>query len=270
MNKILSIFFLSMLLSLFSHAEDNQAQFDQIYKKIREIQKLEVEEFRMSDSLNSLVYSLMFLSELGEFELSQDEIKQIAKSVYIQKGDLFSEVIMPWISKIDRLNFGLKDGNPLVTIYTINKKEIVYPINESLASPDGKKGLKVNNLHINNGATISLYYGHNKKQLVKLVRKENTLKHVPLTWYQLLNQISEGVRKNIRLYLNFPKRPIPVLTNMSGISVSMTPPDILKETQVTLKRGIFIPGLSDGDKRHSSAILSGKGSLISFNISIDQ
>ena len=247
--------------------------FNELVNKIKKVKSLSNEDFFISDSLNGLFYSLLYLSEIGEFELNKNEIISIIEESSKEINHFRENEFKNYLLNISKLKFGKKNGRSFVKIYTENKKSMKILIREELASADQSKGIVINSISIDNGAEIIFHPLLKQKEqqlFVKDVRHSSKLNNIPIDWYKQLNNISDDLKQNLSLHLSLGPKINPMKVEMSRIQLDIKAPLPFNNVNLNVSIGYLIPGMTDGDQRFSSSVFKGNGKLLNFKLSIDQ
>ncbi|MCO4792610.1 MAG: hypothetical protein KC493_02770 [Bacteriovoracaceae bacterium] len=223
------------------------------------------EKFFVSDSVGLSFYIFRYLSEIGEYEIVyKDMITLIDGFLKLAEYKLDDDV---WsiVHQIRKLKFGKKNGKFWVKIFAKDKKNgIRYNIDSDMG------GNKVKYLTISNGAEATfadIKTTDEKKNMIKFVKKKVRFLLMGLS---SINQVHEGIARNIQFHLSQENPVIPIKAEFSGMKVRVVTKSIFKTIDFKLRKAYSIPGLKDGDSPLPSVVLLLKEKLMPLKISIDQ
>ncbi|MBT7609631.1 MAG: hypothetical protein HN576_07735 [Bacteriovoracaceae bacterium] len=221
------------------------------------------QKYLISDNIALTVMVMRYIAEIGEFEIGYNDLKTSLQGFLEIANTTLSNDIWDVVNQLKKIKFGTAKGKFYVQLFTKNDKKLVYRIDE----PMGDDILET--LEIKNKTMIyfeDINTDEKKKEMSAFVKKKiKPIFFLPSSWFKKLNQVHEGIKQNIDIYLN--------AEDSKFMAVKVTAKDskiCLKSRKIKLRELYAMPGIKDGESPIPSIIFKGKTGLFSLKASIDQ
>ena len=223
------------------------------------------EKYFVSDSIVLTFYILIYLSEIGEYEIVHKDIVTLINGFLKLADYQLSEDVWTIINQIRKLKFGKKSGKFWVKIFAKDEKNgILYLINQNVS------GNQVKHMNIQNGAELTfedINTKAEKRGLLKFLKEK-----VRFVGFNIssINQVFSGIPKNIEFHMNKESIITPLRVEFKGINVLIKTDSIFKHIDFKLKEAYSVPGFKDGEEPLPTTVLYFKEKLMPLKVSIDQ
>lgn len=215
-----------------------------VARMIIAVQKSMTEQYSVGDGLTLVSYILKTFADIGDYDLSRDEI--LAMIAIFEK--LTSQPVPPdamdIIHQIDYLRFSKINGLKTVEIRTIDPLGIkILP--EPSEDPS-TQDLEIESIKIKNSAKISFVEvldSSGKQEMIEFLKEAFKLPFLPTSWFKKFNQITPGVSSAIVPYLQEKRDAMPLKLSLSGLVMRVDTQSVLGVENFEFKEIYTTPGL---------------------------
>lgn len=249
----------------FSDLQLTDEEYKRLAKGIFNVINGMSEEFFISDSIGLSFYIFRYLSEIGEYEIVYKDIVALINGFLKLAEYKLDEEVWSIIHQIRKLKFGKRNGKFWVKIYSRDEeKGIVYNIDKDM------NGNQVKFLHLKNGAEAFFTDVDSRKSKKELLTFIKSKVRFLLMGISSINQVHEGISRNIDFHLNQESMITPIKAEFKDITVRVVTDSIFKTIDFKLKKAFATPRLSDGENPLPSVVLYMKEKMMPLKVSIDQ
>lgn len=244
--------------------------YEKVAKQIFLVKEAMSQEFPVGDGLTFTMYILRYLSEVGDYILTNEDISNLLVAFEKISGEKLNDTIYETVSQIKKLKFGKIEGKYAVTVYAFNKKNgVLIPINES--SDEGMVQ-EIKYARVKDGAEIQFDDVDSKtkiKALKRFLTEKITIPLLSETLLPPLNQLHKDVTFDLDNYLSKTKI-IPLEIKTEGIYIKVDTSTIFNNMKFYLKTLYTLPGRDKEGSSIPSLVMRIRAKLINVKISIDQ
>ncbi|WP_417336380.1 hypothetical protein [Halobacteriovorax marinus] len=244
--------------------------YEKVAKQIFLVKEAMSEEYPVGDGLTFTMYILRYLSEVGDYILTNEDISNLLVAFEKISGEKLDETIYETVAQIKKLKFGKNSGKYAVEIFAFNKKEgVLIPINE--VSEEGMVQ-EIKYARIKDKAEIIFDDVDSKleiKALKRFLTEKITIPLVSDSMLPPLNQLHKDIKYDVENYIDNTKI-IPLEIKTEGIYIKVDTSTVFNNMKFYLRTLYTLPGRKKDGAAIPSLVMRIRAKLVNVKISIDQ
>lgn len=219
--------------------------YQAVARVIVEVQKSMTDEYEVGDSLTFSAYILKTFAEIGDYEITQEEILSLV-DVFEKLTDIETPVeVRDILNNLEKLSFRKKGEYVSVTFHTLNSTGYVMDIYSEDDAPE-EESLEIEHFKIKDHAEILFQdvEGHSSREaFVDFINDSFKIPLLPSKWFSALNQIHPAVDNEIERYLHEKREARPLKLIMKGFELRVATSTLFKTIDFEIQEAFTTPGL---------------------------
>lgn len=227
-----------------------EADFRQMAMQILLVERSIAEEFSVGDGLTFALYIMKVFAEIGDYDLTQDELKALF-STFTKLTQLeIPPVAIDIVDQLERIQFVRREAASTVIFHTITKRAIHIDMSEYDEEPSSTSEGdfdKIRLAHLSSLSFQSIRSIQQKIELIDFVLTPFKLPILPRKWFARFNQIYPGMESRIRQYTQIDDEIEPMKVRIQGLSVNVDAGSVLGVRDFQFNEAFLTPGIKDAN-----------------------
>lgn len=241
-----------------------------VAKMILDVQKSMTEEYAVGDGLTLVSYILKTFADIGDYDLSRDEILAMI-GIFEKLTSLpVPEEAMEILHQIDFLRFSKINGQKTVEIRTLDPAGI--KIVPEASEEEGGGSLDIEYILLQNGsriAFIEMTHSTQKQEIIEFMKDAFKVPLLPTRWFKKFNQITPGVSSAVGGYLQQKRDAMPLKLGLTGMVMRVDTQSVLGMENFEFQEAYTTPGLTNSTRALPSFHLWMKSRTLKVKSSIE-